>query len=207
MYKIRQFSYREQEQRFRAACDWLKTLGVRVTATRVDEYSKRLADISDYYEEGKIDELVEKYSFPLLLNAMLESAEIVDIHAGLKSVNNPQLVAKLKDFVGGTAILSDETVTGNHPRNIGFELSMAAAAARCNLPVVLNPPSDISIPIRRQVFAVECKRPFTKKKIANRIREGLRQLEANIMPPISQIKVVAFWLSRFRKLRTMDRFS
>jgi len=75
-------------------------------------------------------------------------------------------------------MLVDETPqrNQNRSRNIGFELSIAAAAARCQLPISFDGPGDLSVLPNGDSIAVECKRPFTARKIEARVSEGLKQL-------------------------------
>lgn len=176
MPEINRFSFREQERRFRAACEWLIELGVAMDNTRVAAYSQHLTDIANYHESGNIEKLVKQRGFHLLMNAMMEASEFVDIYAGLKDITDPRVASRLSEFVCGAEILSDETRRRNRSRNIGFELTLAAAASSCGLPISLTPPADVSIPLMPNPFVIECKRPFVRRKISNQIRRGLHQL-------------------------------
>lgn len=120
--------------------------------------------------------MILEVDYRLLQNAVLEAAEFIDIHAALDRSQDNLVAERLKAFVRGTQLLSAETAKGNRARNIGFELSVAAAAVSAGLPVDLRPPADISIPIPAYPCFVECKRPFSRSKVGNRIREGLRPL-------------------------------
>jgi len=162
------FSYREHAEQFAAACDWLIGLGVSVDSTRAAEYRARLAAITEYYEAGKIDALVEKHGYPRLFNAMVEGHEFIHIHTGLIGRSDTEMLSRLREFVCGTVLLVDESPqrNQNRSRNIGFELSVAAAAARSAVPVTLDAPGDLSLLPNSDPIAVECKRPFTAQKIA-----------------------------------------
>lgn len=137
---------------------------------------RRLREIADYYEAGTIDALVEERGLLSIVNAIGRATEFEDIWVGLRNSNDPQLRERLKTFVGGVILLSDETTDGNRPRNIGFELSIAATASSAGLPIDLRPPADLTIPISPHPFFVECTRPLKEGKVQHRIRRGLNQL-------------------------------
>jgi hypothetical protein len=173
---VDRFNYREHERRFRAACEWMRGKGIAVDVTRVGYYEKVLEELADYHDRGAIDDLIALRGAPSLISVLTESTEFVDIHSGLSRAADLHMVPKLKQFVGGAAMLQDETVAANQPRNVGFELLIAAFAASVGVNVNLEPPADLSFVGTTQRYFVECKRPFAEKKLANRIRKGLKQL-------------------------------
>jgi hypothetical protein len=176
---MNRFSYRTHQQQFCAACDWLVALGVNLSLTRIVEYTRLLGQIADYHEAERIGDLLDDQGGAPLFNAMFEASEFIHIHEGLGGHSDPELPRRLRKFVAGAAMLTDETPSRNQnrPRNIGFELSFAAAAAKSELPISLEPPADLWIrqePASR--VAVECKRPFTVRKIEANVSDGLHQL-------------------------------
>ena len=173
---MERFSYREHQAQFSAACDWLSSLGVSVAATRAAEYARLLGKIADHHEAGTIDVLLNEYGRAPIFNAMTEALEFVHIHTGLASRAEDAMIKNLREFVTGAVMLTDETPKNSRSRNLGFELSVGAAAARCGLPVHFEPPADLSITVERHSLAVECKRPFTVAKVENNVRKGLNQL-------------------------------
>jgi hypothetical protein len=176
---VDRFNYREHESRFQAACKWMRDKGIAIDGTRVGYYQGILAEVADYYERGAINELITLRGIPWLLNALTESKDFVDIHSGLSRAADQDMFPKLKQFCRGAEMLRDETTAANQnqPRNMGFELLIAAAAASCGVNVSLQPPADLSLVGPNQSYFVECKRPFTEKRLARRIREGLEQLQ------------------------------
>jgi hypothetical protein len=173
---VERYKYRDAHNRFHAACEWMRSKGIAVDRTRAGEYERILIEIAAYYERGAIDDLITLRGSRVLFNAMAQASEFVDIHSGVSRLPSPHVEEKLRDFVGGAVMLEDETLKLNHPRNVGFELLIAAASATCGLTIDLAPPADLSWIVNSTRLFVECKRPFAKRKIANRIREGLRQL-------------------------------
>ncbi len=176
---MKRFSYRVHQQQFRAACDWIVALGVNLNLTRVEEYSRLLEKIPDYYEADRIAELLDDQGGAPLFNAMFEASEFMHIHEGLGGQPDPELLRRLREFVAGAAMLTDETASKNQnrPRNIGFELSIAAAAAKSELPISLESPADLWIREKSAPrVAVECKRPFTARKVEANVSDGLHQL-------------------------------
>jgi hypothetical protein len=178
------FNFAEQKRRFDDAFAWFQSLGVAVDNTRAAEYRRVLTEMAEEHARGEIDALTARRSFGHLVNAITQAAEFIDIHRGLAHMSETaDLASRLRTFVGGCAILSDETAEANAPRNIGFELLVAATMARGGLPVHLGAAADISIPVKPRPFFVECKRPFRESKVQNRIRKGLNQLEGRYDTP------------------------
>src|SRR5437868_8131562 len=131
MSSLERFNYAEQDRRLVAACDWLESIGVTLNKTRVAEYRQIVVDIAEYHALGEIDQLIRARSLPRLVNAIIQASEFIDIHVGLRGLSQTEeLTNRLRDFVGGCAMLTDETANANRPRNIGFELLIAASAAR-----------------------------------------------------------------------------
>lgn len=174
---VERYDYREGERRFHEACEWLRSKGIAVDRTRAGKYERLLRDLADYYSRGAIDDLIELHGTQTLFNAIAQASEFIDIHSGLGNVVSPHIQEKLHDFTSGAVMLQDETPKLNQARNIGFELLIAAASASCGLQIDLAPPADLIWIVEATRFFVECKRPFTERKLANRIREGLRQLK------------------------------
>lgn len=176
MATLQRHSYREQQEKFGAACDWITALGIKLDATRVGKYARDLVQITEFHESGRIDELIKQHSFPSLINSLVEAGEFIDLHEGLKNNRTSGLVSRLRKFASGSVMASDEKPPGNVARNIGFELTTAATAATAGLPIDLDDPSDIWIPLGAHPIAVECKRPVSHGKVETRIKEGFEQL-------------------------------
>jgi len=174
--EMERFSYRKHQAQFRAACDWLSSLGVSIAATRAAEYAWLLGKIADHHEAGTIGVLLAEYGRVPIFNAMSEASEFVHIHAGLASRADDAMIKNLREFVTGASMLMNETPKNSRSRNVGFELSVGAAAAQCGLPVHFEQPADLSITVEPHSVAVECKRPFTPAKVENNVRKGLHQL-------------------------------
>ena len=141
--RVERSSWRENAQHFGEACAWLRTLGVPVNPTRAAVYETLLGRIADHHQDGTIDVLMAEHGFPALLNAVVEASEFMDIHAAFAGRADSGFLPLLKSYVGGAAVLSEETVLGNYARNIGFELLVAAVASTVGLPVHFAPPADI----------------------------------------------------------------
>ena len=174
--KVGQYSYRTINKWFISACDWLTTLGVKFDNTRITQYSDDLNKIADYYEGGRISELLAQRGFPQLMNSLLEAQEICAIHRGLCNINDSDLSNRLGKIVKGKVLLSEESPKSSHARNISFELLIASACASSGLPIDLEPPNDVWLPLSDHPLAIECKRPFSYAKVETRLRDGFKQL-------------------------------
>jgi inhibitor of KinA sporulation pathway (predicted exonuclease) len=174
--EIPRHSYGDQLTQFNSACEWLSLLGVIVSPTRIGNYRRILADIEAKHREGKIDELLKRYGFPALANALFESTELIDIHEGLSGMDE-RIAQSLQKFAVGCPLLTDECRTGNNiGRNIGFELDTAALFRRCGFPIKLQPPADVWIETGNTDVAVECKRPFSYDALGANIEKAFSQL-------------------------------
>ena len=179
------FTYRQHAEQFAAACDWLIDLGVSIDSTRASEYRALLASIAEYYETGKIDVLVERHGYPRLFNAMVEAQEFIHIHTGLIGRSDTEMLSRLREFVCGTVLLVDESPqrNQNRSRNIGFELSVAAAAARSAVPISFDSPGDLYLLTDAESLAVEYKRPFTAQRPI-RLRQKFARHENRVGLPV-----------------------
>jgi len=176
--EIPRHSYAAQLSDFENACNWLSSFGVTVNPTRLGGYRRILADLVAKFSEGKVDELLKKYGFPALANALFESAELIDIHRGLME-SDQNIAQSLQKFAAGCPLLIDECRTGNNVgRNIGFELDTAAAFVRCGFKMELAPPADVWIKTGGIAIAVECKRPFSYDALGANIKKAFSQLRA-----------------------------
>jgi hypothetical protein len=185
--EIPRHTYADQLSDFENACNWLSSFGVTVNPTRLGSYRRILEDLVAKFSEGKVAELLEKYGFPVLANALFESDELIDIHKGL--VESDQDIAEsLQKFAAGCPLLIDECRTGNNiGRNIGFELDTAATFVRCGFKIKLAPPADVWIKADGADIAVECKRPFSYDALGANMQKAFSQLRkryrAHATPP------------------------
>lgn len=176
--ELGRYSYRTLHAWFKSACEWLTELGVAFDNTRIQRYENDLEIITEFQESGRISELLAQRGFPQLMNSLIEAQEITVIHRGLHDSKDADLANRLKKIVKGTVLTSDESLKSNNARNIGFELLIASAFAAAGLPIDLEPPNDVWLPLQEYPVAIECKRPFSYAKVENRLRKGFNQLVA-----------------------------
>jgi hypothetical protein len=169
-------SYREKAALLLRARDWMHQLDVKVSATRIGKYVKMLNRLADYHETRKIEDLRAEYGDKVLLNALSESDIVITIFEGLQTKVSAGLIARLKLFAEGRDLLFEETAESNNiARNTGFELEIAAAFAKANVPIDLER-GDLSIQIDGRLIAVECNRPYSYAKLETNVRDASRQL-------------------------------
>jgi hypothetical protein len=168
-------------------------LGVTVSPTRIGNYRRLLTDIAKKHREGKIDELLNQYGFPALSDALFESTELIDIHAGLSGMDGG-IAQSLEKFAAGFPLLTGECRTGNNiGRNIGFELDTAALFRRCGFPIKLRAPADVWMEVENTALAVECKRPFSYDALGANMEKAFSQLRSRYRDHVkaSQVRGVA----------------
>ncbi len=173
-------SFTNASDRLDAACAWLKSIGINYSPTRVGKYRKIFADVAARQQTQSF----EAYSSPgndskfkEWINATHEVAEIIGICEALSSEQNEQFVITLKKALRGheSQILDNDDRSG---RDFSFELSIASKFIKAGYTLDFGHDADIATNIENHEFFAECKRPRSHKKAAERISEGLKQLEA-----------------------------
>lgn len=155
------------------AIEWLESYTNRgASRTRFAQYPKILTE----WKTGKRS-LRDKDLLPIL-NATLDSFELIEIYQSLAGAELEGLSDKLVKYASGPILEMDEKSqnSSNLARNTGFELLMLARIRNCGLNAVLSPEADVIILQDRSYIAVECKRPQSVHKIARSISDAHKQL-------------------------------
>lgn len=168
-------TYISAADRFDLACDWLNSLGIQYSATRVGQYQRILRRLALCQQSGTLDDFNSSYPFEVWVNAALEAAEIVRIFEGLSGEKHLGLVEKIKDAVSGHElyVLDKSDRSG---RDVGLELAAAAKFALAGYQVDLTGSADVSVKFGTHPLYVECKRIKSKAQINKRLKEGVKQL-------------------------------
>jgi len=114
---------------------------------------------------------------PLYLTALVESAELGETADYLATCDPDILRPKLRDILRGPPLPIEEDSTSNHARNIMFELSLAAKFDRVGVRAHLSEHPDLWIEVGGKKLLVECKRPFARRAVKDRLSDARRQLD------------------------------
>jgi hypothetical protein len=168
-------TYVQASNKLDDACDWLQSIGVEYSRTRVGRYKSILNCLAKLQEAGKLDDVFIDHSFEEWVNATHEVAELERIYEGLGGNNDQDLSSRLSEAIKGHElyVLDSGDRSG---RDFGFELSIAAKFSRAGFLVDFGHDADIKVEIDGAEFFVECKRLKSEKKVNKRIKEGLKQL-------------------------------
>lgn len=177
-HKFDTAGYREVANGINDACEWLSDHGLDYPKTRVGEYKRHLNEMADYWEQGKIEELLKLRDFPSLMNSCHEASELSYIYRGLASYSGLSATRKLQDFIKGPTSSKDENASSsNRGRNIAFELYMAARFASAGFAIDLTKEADIIVHVLNHEVFIECKRPQKNHQVHSNIKGALNQLE------------------------------
>lgn len=168
-------SYVEASKQLDKVCDWLETLGVNYSPTRVGKYKEIFSRLAAYQAENNFDGFFECVPFEEFVNAAYEVAELVRMYEGLNGHNDPDLVARLREALKGHELyLLDNQ--GRSGRDFSFELAIASKFARCGFAIDFGHQADLKAQINGHPLYVECKRIRSLRKVKRRIKDGLGQL-------------------------------
>lgn len=108
------------------------------------------------------------------MNDLHESQEILEACDQFADLNEPGLIERLKTILSGVPELHKET--SSEPRNILFELVMAAMLKREGLEFHLDRIEDVSFEFIGSPWFMECKRIRSKSKLRERINNAALQI-------------------------------
>jgi hypothetical protein len=177
-HKFYKSDYRDLANEINDACEWLSDHGLDYPRTRVGEYKRHLNEMADYWEQGRVEELLELRDFPTLMNSCHEASELSYIFKGLATLRDFSVTRRLQEFIKGPPSSSKEnTSSSNRGRNIAFELNVAARLAAAGFTIDLTKEADIIVSILGHEVFVECKRPQKDHQVNSNIKAALGQLE------------------------------
>lgn len=168
-------TYVEASRNLDEAWNWLQSIGINYSTTRLGRYQKLFSDLARCQLANVLDEFFQLHTFAEWVNAAHETSEILRIYEGLKASSDPSLTSRLREALRGHElyVLDADDRSG---RDFTFELSVAAKFARYNFPINFGAEADVEAIVGGVTFYVECKRLKSERKIQKRIKEGLKQL-------------------------------
>lgn len=168
-------TYMEASSRVDEACEWLESLGIDYSRTRVGRYKEVLGTLAAHQDKGTLERFADEYSVKEFVNAVYEVAELKRIHEGLCAIEDAQLVARIRDALKGHHLYVGEK-PDRSGRDFSLELAVAAKFALRGYEIDFGSRADLRTEIDGYPLYVECKRLKSIKQAVPRIKEGLRQL-------------------------------
>jgi hypothetical protein len=141
-------------------------------------YLRDLEDLERHVQQGTGEQFEDERGLANITNSVVDAAELVEIHTGLKNREDPILKKLLVKYVRGTDLRSAETPLTTEARNYGFHLWFAATAGACDIPIQLTPPADVLIRPSSYSVAVECKRLFSATNVGKNVSKAFSQLRS-----------------------------
>jgi hypothetical protein len=161
---------------------WLRAAGVEPRSTRLSKYK---GDISILADPKKLQNLLTHFNESELRELFFTFTEVNELHT-IYSVLSPHheslLKGRFSEVVTGPPSSAAEkpSNSGNRPRNIQFELLLAALFVKAGFPVVDDPNSDVQTGFEHRRIIVECKRPQRLTGIRAAIKDGVNQLRKRL---------------------------
>lgn len=170
-----EISFIDAAEELERACDWLKSLGIDFSRTRVGRYRALFSDLATAQLDNRFDVFDAKYSHAEFVNAAYERSELVNIYTGLQGLADTSLIGRLKDAIKGHELYVMDTADRSG-RDFSLELAVAAHFARKGYSIDFDTDADMKVDFGEFHLYVECKRLKSPKKVEHRIKDAIAQL-------------------------------
>lgn len=178
MSNLSKISFRDKSSKIEEICSWFSEHGIKIDRSRINTYRAHINEMADYYEEGKVDDLLRLRSMHDLVNSSFEVAELIQIYDGLSDLKSKPFIDKLIEINKGPIWLNKENASSsNRARNTAFELHIAARYSKAGYEIDLSDEADIIVTDHQYELFIECKRPLTDKSIHSNVKDALNQLK------------------------------
>ncbi len=167
-------SYREVVTKLDSACEWLASVGIRYSPTRLGLYRKLVLRVTRLYEAGKFAAL-QQTDLNAFSNAWSECAEIIDVVDALRSHACKALVERLRQALRGHELYTSDN-DDRSGRDIMFELAVAARLARNGCEVDFSGEADVEFEFEHFSVFIECKRPRFDETVVENVEKARAQL-------------------------------
>lgn len=166
---------------FNAAVAWIASIGFSVERGRIAEYQRVLTKSVERFD-------LYGWAFESQTHAqqvcttLLEIREFVSIHRGLSGLSGSAVLREIPYLLKGPFQPTDELSesSSNRPRNIGFELYLAALFASANMHPIYGTDADLCFEHNGHLFFVEAKRPSAPHRVGRLIKDANKQLKQRL---------------------------
>lgn len=176
--QVTRHAIKELARDFNAAVDWVASIGFPIERGRIADYRKILTKVTDRFEVHRWDDFEDQEYAKQVCTVLLEVRELVSIHRGLSGVSDSTDLHAMRHFLKGPFSPTSESASNssNRPRNIGFELYLAALFAYAKLMPIYGTNADLCFKHNDHTFFVEAKRPLFSHSINAAIKDANKQL-------------------------------
>lgn len=192
-------TFEELIPRLTSAIEWFGESGVLISPTRLGHYRRLLAEILELQET--LDRKQATAKFPGYVNALFCAHDIAAIYTAFRDgAYNALIQSRLRQSVGGPALLQDENASssGNFARNIEFELVVAAHLVTGGVALIESGISDVTAALEGSAVFVECKRLQSERGVETTLSKAKRQLRAayDMQSGADHVGFIAFDISK-----------
>jgi hypothetical protein len=172
---IRKKSQAEANAEFDTALDWLENVvGIR-SIGRFQTYRATLSKVFRRLLENRSQVIPADIPPSEYIETRFEAQGLIEIWKQFKTDQSSLLAEKLKKIVRGTPFTSSEG-RKTEPRDILFELEMAAFLQSCGLAVDLGQVTDLTFEFQNAPILCECKRIQTPNALSSNLQIAESQL-------------------------------
>jgi hypothetical protein len=112
--------------------------------------------------------------------SLVEATELADVYCSFPVMSDRTLREKFGAILEGPFSPRQETAASNHARNTIFELNLAGWLTYKGIPTRMDHNPDISCEIADRLVFIQCKRPFSRRKVEANIRRACKQLSIDL---------------------------
>jgi hypothetical protein len=112
--------------------------------------------------------------------SLVEATELADIYCSLPLMSARTLREKFRAVLEGPFNPRQETVASNLARNTVFELHLAGWLSHKGIPTRICHNPDVSCNIAERLLLIQCKRPFSRRKVEANIKRACKQLSVDL---------------------------
>lgn len=160
--------------KLQAAVAWLQALNVRIEGTRFAHYVRSLEALVQAHRTSDYEPMGGRLTE--IMNALYEAQELAMIHDAFGASHGDYVAKRLLSLSSGPSHQLDESGSSNAPRNLAFELLIAARLQLGGLTLLGHLPTDVAAQMSKHSILIECKRPQSMEAVQRNIKRAAEQL-------------------------------
>lgn len=190
-------SYREVTDHLFELEHWLQNM--KVPVGRIALYRKSMERLTAVHAAGKIAETFSRDDVQSTILTFPEIAEFEFIRQHLTPEIDRDLPSKLATAASGPELTRAENPkrSTNRPRNILFELTIAATLVSAGFTLEPAGDCDLRTSFEGRPVLIECKRPQWSNNVERAIKDGMGQLQKRLATgPAGRFGILALCVSK-----------
>jgi hypothetical protein len=112
--------------------------------------------------------------------SLVEATELADMYCSLPVMSAKTLREKFGAILEGPFNPQEETAASNLARNTAFELHLAGWLSHKGIPTRICHNPDVLCEMADRRLFIQCKRPFSRRKIEDNIKRACKQLSIDL---------------------------